>query len=441
MNHCFRFFFFSLFICLVFLAPPAHAVLKVDVTHGQANPMPVAITEFTGDRGMGADIAEVVTHDLESSGLFRAIDPGSFIQHIESEETLPRFADWRQISAQGLVTGSIAEAQGGKIKVAFRLWDVLSERQFAGKSYMTEKKNWRRIAHMISDEIYMRLTGEGAYFDSRIVYIAEEDAGRGLKKKRLAMMDQDGANHIYLSSGKDLVLTPRFDPTSQKIIYLAYHARVPSVYLYDIETGREEMVGSFKGMSFAPRFSPDGRKAIMSVSLDGNSEIYELDLGTKEKKRLTNHPAIDTSPCYSPDGSRIVFNSDRGGSQQLYIMNRDGSGVKRISFGKGNYGTPVWSPRGDFVAFTKMYQGDFHIGVMRSDGSGERLLTTSFMDEGPTWSPNGRIILFGRQTQGSSSRQGEGSLVSIDLTGYNERTIKTPIEASDPAWSPLLSKK
>lgn len=428
-------------VMIAFSAQPAHAVLKVDITRGHSNPLPVAITGFTGDRGIGDDIAAVVTSDLESSGLFRAIDSSSFIQQIENEETLPRFADWRQISAQGLVTGSITPAEGGKIKVAFRLWDVLSEKQFSGKSYVTDKKNWRRISHMIADEIYARLTGEGGYFDTRVVYIAEQDIGKGAKKKRLAMMDQDGENHVYLSSGKDLVLTPRFDPTSQKIIYLAYHGRVPSVYLYDIETGHEELVGNFTGMSFAPRFSPDGKKAVMSVSLDGNSEIYELDLRTKEKRRLTNHPGIDTSPCYSPDGSKITFNSDRGGSQQLYVMNRDGGGVKRISFAKGNYGTPVWSPRGDFIAFTKMAKGNFHIGVMRTDGSGERLLTTSFMDEGPTWAPNGRVLMFGRQERGSRSRQGESSIVAIDVTGYNERVMKTPMEASDPAWSPLLTKK
>lgn len=431
---------FLLLSVLYFISSPAYAVLKVDITRGQMNPMPIAIDNFTGD-AMGAEMVKVVAADLERSGLFRPIDSNAFIERNVGIEATPRFADWRQINAQAVVTGSITPAGNGKVTVAFRLWDVLSEKQFSGKTFSTDPANWRRVSHMVADEIYARLTGEGAYFDSRIVYVAEEDRGaRKVRQHRLAMMDQDGANRVYLSDGMDMVLSPRFSPTSQKIIYMGYHGRIPAVYLYDIETGRETLIGNFKGMSFAPRFSPDGTKAVMSVSDDGNIEIYELDLASRTATRLTRHPGIDTSPSYSTDGSKIVFNSDRGGPQQLYVMNRDGSNVKRISFGKGRYGTPVWSPRGDFIAFTKQSGGNFHIGVMRSDGSGERMLTESYFDEAPTWSPNGRVLMFTRKDRGSRGREGVSRLYSVDLTGYNERMVRTPSEASDPAWSPLLSK-
>lgn len=420
----------------------AGAVLQIDITRGNVDPIPIAITNFTYSDGgtnpkSAQDIPNVVEADLERSGLFEPIERAAFLEPTLGSEAIPTFANWRKIDAQALVTGTVSSSPGGKLTVSFRLWDVLSERQYAGKSFTVDEKNWRRVSHLIADEIYKRLTGEEGYFDSRVVYVAET----GSKKrptKRLAIMDQDGANLKYLTSGKSLVLTPRFSPNSQTLIYMSYTGKVPHVYIYELETGRQKLLGSFDGMSFAPRFSHDGNSAIMSVSLDGNSEIFEMDLQSRRTKRLTHDSAIDTSPSYSSDGRHIVFNSDRGGSQQLYVMDRGGGNVKRISFGDGRYGTPVWSPRGDLIAFTKMKGGRFHIGVMRSDGTGERILTESYLDEGPTWSPNGRVIMFSRQSKGSYGSPSKTYLYSIDLTGYNERLVKTETEASDPAWSPRL---
>lgn len=432
----FRFFKGLLFGLILSVSLPAQAALQVDITRGNVDPMPIAVVDFADSRSMGANIGRVIRDNLERSGLFEPVEPRAFLQQAMNVTSVPEFPNWRKISAQALVVGSV-DAVDGKLTASFRLWDVLTEKQTLGKSYTVSEKNWRRVAHMISDDIYERITGEEGYFDTRIVYIAES-GDRKRKTKKLAIMDQDGANQQFLTSGKSLALTPRFSPSSQKIIYLSYHKKVPSVYLYDLETGSVETLGNFPGMSFAPRFSHDGRKAIMSVSLNGNSEIFELDINTRSSKRLTNDPSIDTSPSYSPDGKQIVFNSDRGGSQQLYVMSADGGNVRRISFGDGKYGTPVWSPRGDLIAFTKMKGGMFHIGVMRIDGSGERLLTQSYLDEGPTWSPNGRVLMFMRQSRPGGGSPSRTMLYSIDLTGYNERLIKTTTEASDPAWSPLL---
>lgn len=423
---------------LVMHAAPAHAVLKIDINQGKVEPLPIAITEFSSNvpgSVTATNIAGVITADLEGSGLFRSIDRAAFIEKI-SGNALPLFANWRQINATALLSGTITE-QAGRMDIAFRLWDVYGEQQIAGKSYSTTSQNWRRIAHMIADEIYTRMTGESGYFDTRVVYVAESGSGKN-RVKRLAIMDQDGANHKFLTDGSSMVLTPRFSPTSQQVIYMSFKGKTPSVYLRDISTGRESLIGNFNGMSFAPRFSPDGNKVIMSVAENGNSEIYLMDLRSRTQTRLTNNPAIDTSPSFSPDGRSVVFNSDRGGAQQLYVMNSDGSNARRISFGTGRYGSPVWSPRGDLIAFTKMNQGMFYIGVMKPDGSGERLLTQSYLDESPTWAPNGRVIIFTRQQPGSSYSQGKSQLYSVDLTGYNERRITTPIDASDPAWSPLL---
>jgi len=426
--------FFALIILIS--VSPAHAVLQIDITKGSVSPMPIALPDLTGDPA-GAQIMQVVAADLERSGLFKSIDKKSFIQTITAQNVAnPTFADWRQINAQALATGTVTNS-GGKLQVEFRLFDVLAGQQVAGKSFGTEAANWRRVAHLIADEIYKRLTGENGYFDSRIVYVSESGPGKN-RIKRLAIMDQDGANHKFLTDGGTLVLTPRFSPSSQKIAYLSYYGRRPRVYIRDIETGREELLGDFPGMSFAPRFSPDGTKVLMSVAANGDSDIYIMELATRAKRKLTANSAINTSPSFSPDEKKITFNSDRGGSQQLYVMNSDGSNVQRISFGEGKYGTPVWSPRGDLIAFTKMHGGKFYIGVMRPDGSGERLLTESYLDEGPTWSPNGRVIIFTRQSPGYGGGHGSSKLFSIDLTGYNEREIVTPTDASDPAWSPLL---
>ncbi|MBM3518441.1 MAG: Tol-Pal system protein TolB [Alphaproteobacteria bacterium] len=421
---------------------PVGAAMQIDITRGNVDPLPIAVARFIGEQPetakFGADIANVVRADLERSGLFAPIAEASFIQEPEAMRIQPRFADWRLIDAQALVSGAVSTQEDGRLKVEFRLWDVFAETQMTGLAYSTARANWRRVAHLIADAIYKRLTGEEGYFDTRVVYIAESGPPQR-RVKRLAIMDQDGENNSFLTDGGNLVLTPRFSPTAPEITYLSYFRGRPRVYVYNIDTQQQEPLGDFPGMTFAPRFSPDGRDVIMSLSVRGNSDIYTMDLQTREVRRLTDHPAIDTSASFAPNSARIVFNSDRSGTQQLYVMGADGGNPKRISFGKGRYATPVWSPRGDLIAFTKMHRGRFHIGVMRPDGSGERLLTESFLDEGPTWAPNGRVLMFFRQEP--TERSGGGGrtrLWSIDLTGYNERVVITPTEASDPAWSPLI---
>jgi len=426
---------------LLFSWMPAKAAIQIDINRGNLNPLPIAVPAFIGngaeEKRIGLNMAGVITNNLERSGLFKPLSPNSFISTPTSLQVNPRFPEWRKIGAQALVTGATTLLNDGRLKVEFRLWDVLSGTSMVGVAYFATPGSWRRIAHVISDAIYKRLTGEEGYFDTRVVYVSE-DGPKNRRIKRLAIMDQDGAGHRYLTDGSYLVLTPRFSPSRQEITYLSYFNNSPRVYLFNIDSGRQELLGDFPGMTYAPRFSPDGNKVVMSLAQSGRSDIYVMDLRTRRTQRLTNSRSIDTSPSYSPKADRIVFNSDRGGSQQLYVMSVSGSGVKRISFGKGRYATPVWSPRGDLIAFTKYNKGRFHIGVMRPDGSGERLLTESFLDEGPTWAPNGRVLMFFRQRPTKSDGSGGSvKLWSIDLTGYNERQVITPIEASDPAWSPL----
>ncbi len=423
------------------LPGPVLAEITIDITRYNTKPLPIAITKFIGKKGdaarIGGGLSRVITNNLERSGLFKTLNPQSFISSPTSLEVRPRFPEWRTIGAQALVTGRALLLADGRLQVEFRLWDVGGGTQMTGFIYYATPGSWRRIAHIVSDAIYKRLTGEDGYFDTRVVYVSESGP-KSRRVKRLAIMDQDGAGHRYLTDGSYLVLTPRFSPSRQEITYLSFFNDAPRVYLFNIDTGRQELLGDFPGMTYAPRFSPDGNKVVMAMARGGRSDIYVMDLRRRRIKRLTNTSAIDTSPSYSPDGKRIVFNSDRGGSQQLYVMPAGGGSAARISFGKGRYATPVWSPRGDLIAFTKSNKGKFHIGVMRKDGSGERILTESFLDEAPTWAPNGRVLMFFRQRPaGRKGRGGSVKLWSIDLTGYNERQIITPVDASDPAWSPL----
>ncbi len=403
---------------------------------GTIAPIPIAIPEFAGDRQMGRDIANVIVSDLAGSGLFVPLDRGSFLERNINPNVMPTFANWTPLKAQALAVGSVSVG-GERISASFRLWDILSARQLTGQKVSTSARNWRRLGHLIADKIYQRLTGEQGYFDTRVVFISET-GGKRKRIKRLAIMDQDGYNMRFLSGGKELVLTPRFSLSRQEITYVSFgKGQKPKVYVMDLASGRRSLVAKFPGMaSFAPRFSPNGRRLVMSLQTpEGVSSIYELDLSSGRSTRLTRGTGIDTGPSYSPDGRRIVLESDREGSQQLYVMEANGQGLRRISYGQGRYSTPVWSPRGDLIAFTKQLGGQFLIGVMRPDGSGERILTEGFHNEGPTWAPNGRVLMFFRESPGA---KGGPRLYSVDLTGYNERQIKTPSFASDPAWSPLL---
>ncbi len=437
---CRHSFFLTLYtLVLLGFTFQANALVRIDINQGNVDPIPLAIVNFhaktSEEEKLAIGINDVISNNLETSGLFRIISPDAFLEKPDFIKD-PIFSHWRKINSTVLVIGKVEILSSEKmIRVQFKIWDPYAETMIDGMSYKVNQASWRRIAHKISDRIYQSIIGESGYFDSRIVYIAEsKDRNKANKTKRLAIMDSDGSNNHFLTDGKDLVLTPRFNPQSQKITYLSYKNGVPQVFILDLHSGVQRLIGNFSGMSFAPRFSADGKSLIMSVAKEGTTAIYEVDLQTyKPRKIIGDIGAISTSPSYSPDGTKIVFNSDRSGSRQLYVMNRDGSEIKRISSGGGVYATPVWSPRGDFIAFTKMQEGKFYIGVMRSDGSGERLLTTSWLEEAPTWSPNGRVIMFYRQ-----SPNGDSKLFAVDITGYHERLIPTATMASDPAWSPLL---
>ncbi len=418
----------------------AVAQVEIEITRGSRQALPIAISNFEGNDPssdqIGRDIGDVIRNNLRRSGLFVSINPQIYPQQPHEISTSPDFQSWRGTRAHALAAGKSMFTDDGRLRIEFRLWDVAEQAQIEGLAYSTVPSNWRRIAHIITDAIYERLIGEPGFFDSRIVYVAETGSSTN-RVKRLAIMDQDGANQRYLTDGNHLVLTPRFSPTSQEITYLSYVGGTPRVFLYNLNTGQQEILGDFPGMTFAPRFSPNGNEVLMSLANGGNTDVYVMDLRSRQLRQLTTNPAIDTSPSYAPDSRKIVFNSDRGGSQQLYVMNSDGSGVQRISFGEGLYATPVWSPDGRWVAFTRILDGRFAIGIMRPDGTDEKILTEAFLVEGPTWSPNGRMLAyFGQEPSGGNDEAGRATLYMIDTFSFTEEVIPTPTDASDPAWSP-----
>jgi TolB protein len=434
-----------LLLAALFMAHFAHPVtaqtgpLRIVITDGVIEPLPVAVPSFVAENAAASEyaqnIARVIASDLSGTGLFREIPASAHIGRISSFDAPVAYADWKAINAQALVTGAVSAA-GDRIVVKFRLFDVFSGQQMGeGLQFAGTPGSWRRMAHKVADAVYSRITGEGAYFDSRVVFVSETGP-KNDRRKRLAVMDYDGANVQYLTDSSSIVLAPRFSPTGDRILYTSYQSGFPKIYVMDVASVQARVLGDQPGtMTFAPRFAPDGRTVAYSLEQGGNSDIYTVDTNSGASVRLTNAPSIETAPSFSPDGSQIVFESDRSGTQQIYVMSAGGGEARRISNGQGRYGTPVWSPRGDMIAFTKQNQGRFHIGVMRTDGSEERLLTASFLDEGPSWAPNGRVIMFTRESAGAD---GQPALYSVDISGRNLRRLPTENAASDPAWSPLL---
>jgi TolB protein len=431
----------SVCVGLMLLALPALAQsgpLRIEITEGVIEPMPFAVPGFVpgtpAATEQASQIASVIAADLSGTGLFREIPASAFISSVTDFNAPVQFADWKAVNAQALVTGAVS-VSGGSLTVQFRVWDVFSGAELGnGLQFVGPADGWRRMAHKVADAVYSRITGEGGYFDSRVVFVSESGP-KDDRRKRLAIMDYDGANVQYLTDSNTIVLAPRFSPTGDRVLYTSYESGFPRIYVLDIGQVKQRVLENQTGaMSFAPRFSPDGRSVVYSLTQGGNTDIFSMDVASGRSSQLTQAPSIETAPSFSPDGSRIVFESDRSGTQQLYVMSAAGGEAQRISFGQGRYGTPVWSPRGDLIAFTKQNKGRFHIGVMRTDGSEERLLTASFLDEGPTWAPNGRVIMFTRETQGAGGR---ASLYTVDITGRNLRPVRTPDGGSDPSWSPL----
>jgi TolB protein len=409
-------------------------ILDGTVAEANLRARPIAIPDFiSDDPKFGTDVSQVVAADLERSGLFKPLERAAFIERIGDINQTPRFADWRAVGAEALVVGKTYRNPDGRVQTDYRLWDVTLGKAIDGQGLRGQPQAWRRLSHQIADRVYEKMTLEKGYFDSQIVFV-DETGPKNRRLKRLTIMDQDGFGPRLLTDGREAALTPRFSLVSQEITYTQLAGEQWRVNLMNIETGKRESIANLPGLSYAPRFSPDGQRLVMSVEEGGATNLVEMDLRTRQMRRFTQERGINTGPCYAPDGRSLCFESDREGTQQIYVMDLGRGGIQRISRGEGRYSTPVWSPRGDYIAFTKQGGGQFLIGVMKTDGTGERILSTGYHNEGPTWAPNGRVLMFFREGQGAN---GGPKLFTVDLTGYNERQVPTPAFGSDPAWSPL----
>ncbi|GHH17272.1 Tol-Pal system protein TolB [Sphingomonas sp. AAP5] len=422
--------------------PQQQGELVVDVVGGVSAPLGIAIPVMPTSEAvstaagrtdeLGRQLSDIVTTDLRNSGLFKPLGGDALHPIAYPEVTAPTFDYWGPAGASALVQGFVRANGDGTLTVGCYLYDVSSRAEIARQGFVVPPSEWRRAGHKCADMVYSKLTGEGPYFDSRVVYISETGP-KGKRIKRLAIMDQDGGNHRFLTNGQAISLTPRFSPDQRSIVYMSYLKDRPAIYVYDLASGSSRLLVASANLTFAPRISPDGRFVLFSMAVGGNTDIYRVAFTGGSPQRLTDSPGIDTGATYSPDGGRIVFESDRSGTQQLYVMNADGSSQQRISFGSGRYATPVWSPRGNLIAYTKI-GGSFRIGVMSPAGGNEQLLTDGAQDEGPSWSPNGRVIMFFRSGMGGGGR---ADLWSVDLTGVNVRRVPTVLDGSDPAWGPL----
>ncbi len=427
-------------LALPVVAQERSGPLRIEITEGVIEPVPIAVAPFIAENAAAAQFAsqltQVVADDLSGTGLFRNIPQSAYISQVAGFDAEVAYADWKAINAEALIVGAVTLSSDNRLLVKFRLFDIFTGAPLGeGLQFAGDTASWRRVAHKVADQVYARITGEDGFFDSRVVYV-ETTGPKDARQRRLAIMDYDGANVQYLSDASSIVLAPRFSPTGDRVLFTSYETGFPQIYEIAVGAASKRALGlDTDTMTFAPRYAPDGRRVVYSEAKGGNTDLYLLDPNSGQRTRLTSAPSIETAPSFSPDGNQIVFESDRSGNQQLYVMSTGGGEPKRISFGQGRYGTPVWSPRGDFIAFTKQNAGRFHIGVMRNDGSGERLLTASFLDEGPTWAPNGRVLMFTRESAGSD---GQPALFSVDVSGRNLKRVATGTAASDPAWSPLL---
>lgn len=434
--------FLTVFSFLAVFVLPAHAELKVDIIAGAANPISVAVQKFETVGNVSAEdsamIREVVEADLKSTGLFRIVSHDALPEFVEMGK-LPDFKLWNAIKAQVLVQAKLSAESGGKYSLEFYVWDVNGKEQIEAQSLVASKKSARRLAHIMADAIYERLTGEIGYFDTQIVFIAETGPIHN-RKKRMAIMDQDGYGMRYLSDEKTFVMSPHFSPNMQTIVFLSYYNNDPMVWTLDLETGEQRRLGQFGGMNFAPRFSPDGTKIALSLVKNGITHIYEYDIETKSLRQLTFGNSLNTSPSYSPDGKKMAFNSDRSGNQQIFILDLETGKVERITYGAGRYATPAWSPDGQFIAFTKIADDTFYIGIMDPRGRNEKILAGGWYMEAPSWAPGSRRLVYYETEKAFDDIERISHIRSVDITGQNVYDIELPegINGVEPTWSPRL---
>ncbi|GMQ91409.1 MAG: Tol-Pal system beta propeller repeat protein TolB [Gammaproteobacteria bacterium] len=418
---------FGFLLCWV----SAQADLSIEITKGVKSGLPIAVVPFSweGQSRPPHNISDIVAANLARSGHFAIIPKKDFLSNPHTRKDVI-FKDWRLLKTEALVIGEIKQLGANKYQVEFRLFDIFKEKQLAGFRYTVGRKLVRKVAHQISDIIYEKLTGEPGAFNTRIAYITKQSTASGSTYK-LKIADSDGYGPVSLVTSREPLMSPAWSADGRKIAYVSFEHKRSKVFVQNINSGKRSLVAQFPGINSAPAFSPDGRSLAMTLSKDGNAEIYVMNLATRKLKRITRNPAIDTEPAWSLDGSRLVFTSDRAGSPQIYDVSVSGGNVRRLTF-EGSYNArPSYSADGKTITLVSRSRGRYHIAVLDIENSGLQIITSTLLDESPSFAPNGRIILYAAQVGG------KGVLASVSADGRVKQLFKfRDGDVREPAWSP-----
>jgi TolB protein len=416
---------FFIFLTTCWLACAASAQFRVEVAGVGLTQLPIAISPFRTEEAAPQKISAIVLADLERSGQFRQIAGAS---PTLDETTRPDVSVWRQRGADSLLSGSVTRLADGRFDVRFRLWDVVRGQDLGGQSFAVTPGDLRLTAHRIADFVYEKLTGEKGVFSTRIAYVT-----RSAQRYTLWVADADGENAQAALTSPEPIISPAWSPNGAQLAYVSFESRKPVVYSHDVATGKRRLIANFKGSNSAPAWSPDGRTLAVTLSRDGSSQLYTLDAVTGgEPKRLSQSASIDTEPTFSADGKSIYFVSDRGGSPQIYRMPATGGNAERVTF-IGNYNiSPAISPDGRWLAFISRITGSFKLHIMDLSNGNTTAVTDTVADESPSFSPNGRLIVY------ATKQQDREALMTTTLDGKLKARLSGQLgDIREPDWGPF----
>ena len=402
----------------------AFAQFRVEVSGVGLTQVPIAIATFRGEESAPQKIASIVQADLERSGQFRAIESSGALM---DEGARPEVSTWRQKGADALVTGSITRLADGRFDVRMRLWDVVRGQDLGGQSYAVVAGDLRLVAHRIADFVYEKLTGDVGIFSTRIAYVTKVG-----QSYNLWVADADGESAQSALKSAEPIISPSWAPSGQQLAYVSFESRKPVIFVHDVLTGKRRLVANFKGSNSAPAWSPDGKSLAATLTRDGGSQLYLMDATGGEPRRLAQNSSIDTEPTFTSNGKTIYFVSDRGGAPQIYRMPSSGGNAERVTF-TGTYNiSPALSPDGKWLAYISRVSGAFKLYVMDLATGAANAITDTTADENPSFSPNGRLVIYATQ------QQGREALMTTTVDGkIKARLAGQGGDIREPDWGPM----
>ena len=410
--------------CFMFVVGTSYA-LDLELTQGINAALPIGISSFNGS-SQAEDLTEVIKNDLGMSGQFKIV-PAPF------QGATPAISQWSQAGADSVLSGRVQQTGANRYSVNFELVDAAAHgRLLLSKDYQIGGNELRALAHHISDEVYQKLTGERGIFSTRIAYILVQRSG-DRARYTLDVADVDGSNPQSLLVSTEPIMSPTWSPDAREIAYVSFEKKRAQIFSVSVETGKRRLLTDFIGINGAPSWSPDGRQLAVVLSKGGNPKIYTVDMASGHLTQLTFGDSIDTEPRYAPDGRSLLFTSGRGGTPQIYRLSLADGKISRVTY-DGNYNARAsFTPNQKNIVMLHRSDKQFNIGV-QDVGSGRMTpLTSSQLDESPSVSPNGRLVLYATHFQD----KGVLSIVSID----GRIRMRLPARGGDvqePAWSPYL---